>query len=470
MRHLLPPLASVAFMALGACAAVPDLGPTLQPKPSTAYDAARSFEAPVAAWPADRWWSRHGDPQLDRLVDEALAGSPSLAEAEARLRRAQAQTEQSRAAGRPSLALNAQAAEAKQSYNNGIPAEFVPRGYNDTGRATLDLSWDLDLWGRNRAAVAAAVSEAEAVRLDGVQARLMLTTAVVSAYADLAGLYGRRDAAERASANRRASADLTDRRLAEGVANRGEASQARAAAAAAGQDLAQLDEEIAIAGHRIAALTGAGPDRGLTVGRPARPSDTAFGLPPNLAVDLLGRRPDVQAARLRVEAAARRVKVARAGFYPNVNLAAFIGAQSLGLDRLTDTGSDVGQAAAALSLPIFSAGRLEGAYRGARADYDAAVAVYDRTVVSALQDAADIAASERALPQRLAQSRQSLAQAEDAYRIAKLRYEGGLSSYLAVLSAEDAAIAQRRAVADLEARGLSLDAALARALGGGFGA
>ena len=123
--------------------------------------------------------------KLDALVDEPLAGSPSLVQAQARVRAAQARAQQSRAALLPSVALNAQAAQTKQSYNNGIPPDFVPEGYNDTGRATLDLNFDLDLWGKNRAALAAATSEATAAEMDAAQARLMLTTSVVGAYAEL---------------------------------------------------------------------------------------------------------------------------------------------------------------------------------------------------------------------------------------------------------------------------------------------
>jgi len=453
---------------LGGCAAVPKLPPAPQPRPAASYAAAQSFQAPPAAWPADRWWTAYGDPQLDRLVDEALAGSPTLAQARARLRRAQAAAEQQRAAGRPQLAVDAQAAEVKQSYNNGIPPQFVPRGWNDTGRATLDLNWDLDLFGRNRAALAAATSEAEAARVDAAQARLMLTASLVAAYADLARLYGERAAVDASAQARATTAELTAGRVRQGVSNLGEQRQSEAALAAARQDLAGLDESLALARDRIAALVGAGPDRGLSLAPPVARPAAAFGLPPSLAADLVGRRPDVQAARLRAEAAARRVKAARAGFYPNINLAAFVGVQSLKLSRLTDPGSDIGQAAAALSLPIFSGGRLEGAYRGARADYDAAAAAYDATVVQAFQEVADAAASERALDGRLAQARQALAAAEDADRIAGLRYRAGLTTYLPALTAQDATAAQRRLVASLEARRLSLDAELARALGGGF--
>ena len=159
------PFPLLSALLLAGCASVPQLGEAPKPAPVERYAASESFKAPAAQWPADSWWTSYGDPQLDGLMQEALAGSPDLAQAAARVRAADAQARISRAATLPSLSANAQAAEVKQSYNNGFPAQFVPHGYQDTGRGTLDLSFDLDLWGRNRAALAAATSEAEAARM-----------------------------------------------------------------------------------------------------------------------------------------------------------------------------------------------------------------------------------------------------------------------------------------------------------------
>jgi NodT family efflux transporter outer membrane factor (OMF) lipoprotein len=194
----------------------------------------------------------------------------------------------------------------------------------------------------------------------------------------------------------------------------------------------------------------------------------AFGLPANLQADLIGRRPDVVAARLTAEAARKRIKAAKADFYPNVNLTAFLGAQSLGLNMLTKSGSGFGSVGPAITLPIFDSGRLQGAYRGARAEYDAAVATYDQTLTHALQEVADSAVSARALDERLGKSREALAASGAAYGLARQRYARGLGSYLDVLTAEDALISNRRTVADLESRAFTLDVALVRALGGGF--
>ncbi len=461
------PLALAAALVLSACASVPgaDLA---KPRPAAAYAASQTFAAPAAAWPGDRWWAAYGDAQLDRLIDEALAGAPDIAVAKARLDKAQASVGVARAALFPTLQGQGQVAESKQSYNAGIPPAFVPKGYNAIGQVTLNFNWELDFWGKNRAAVAAATSDARASQADLAEARLVLSTAIASAYADLDRLWAEHDVAERNVQSRLETLDLVQRRVANGLDTQGELAQARAGPATTRADLAAIDEQIVLAKDQIAALLGQGPDRGAAITRPSSASLKAFGLPPSLAADLVGRRPDLTAARWRAEAESSRVGVAKAQFYPNVNLAAFIGYQSLGLSQLFASGSGIGQVGPAVTLPIFEGGRLRANLRGARADYESAVASYDQTLTEALREVADAAASERALGPRLSQSAEALADNEQAYRIARLRYEGGLANYQSVLLAEDAVLQSRRTVVDLQARAFSLDVQLVRALGGGY--
>jgi len=459
--------------ALSACASLPDMKSPAQAKPASAYADAKSFGGASDAnreadWPADGWWRAYGDPQLDALIDEALGKSPTMAVARARIAKARATVGQSRAGLFPTLSADASAEEDKQSYNYGIPPAFVPKGYNDYGRVALDFNYEFDFWGKNRAAVAASVSEAKAAQADAAQARLTLSTAVAGAYADLTRLYAERDVALRSVQSRQETLDLTTRRVADGLDTRAEAKQAEAGPPSARADVAAIDEQISETRNQIAALLGAGPDRGLTLARPAQPALKAFGLPPRLGADLIGRRPDITAARWRAEAAAKRVGVAQAQFYPDINLVANIGFQSLGLKNLFASGSDIGQVGPAISLPIFEGGRLRANLRGARADYDEAVATYDSSVVQALHDVADAAAGERALATRLKESRDALADYEEAYRVASLRYEGGLANFQTVLLAEDSVLQARRTVVDLEARAFTLDIQLIKALGGGF--
>ncbi|WP_347400427.1 efflux transporter outer membrane subunit [Sphingomonas paeninsulae] len=332
---------------------------------------------------------------------------------------------------------------------------------------TGTFSFNLDLWGRDRAALAAATSETEAARVDFEQARLMLSTGIASAYADLSQYYVQRDVAVDALKVRQSTVDLTSQRVAVGVDTRGSLRQAESRVPSARADIAALDEAIVLTQHRLAALLGAGPDRGLQIARPVL-RDAPTGVPMNAGVDLIGRRPDIVAARLRAEAAAKRIKVAKADFYPNISLSAVVGLQSLGLGQLFNSGSSYGTGGAAFSLPIFDGGRIAGRYRGARGEYDEAVARYDSTLIAALRETADALSSRQAADVRLNDQRQALAAAEEARKIAALRYRGGLSNQLPVLNGDDTVLISRRAVADLEARRLSLDIALIRALGGGY--
>jgi NodT family efflux transporter outer membrane factor (OMF) lipoprotein len=459
---------STALMAATGLAACATTGPETKEKPAASYASTQSFTAARSEWPAATWWTAYGDTQLNSLIDEALSGSPTVAQAAARLRRSQALAGQARAAGWPSLALEGGVAESKQSYNVGIPPEFVPQGYNDVGRVNLDFNWELDFWGKNRAAVAAATSEAKAASADAAAARLMVSTSVAAAYADLASLYADRDVAERALALRGETVDLTQKRVDNGLDTQAELNLAKAGPPAARAELKAIDEQIALTRNRLAALIGAGPDRGIAIERPANVKLAAFGLPENVGVDLIGRRPDVVAARWRAEASRARIRQSKAAFYPNISLSAVVGYQSLFIDKLFDGGSDYGQAGPAFSLPIFEGGKLRANLRGAEASRDEAVATYDAAVIQALHDVADVAASQRALAGRLADTRAALEASEAAYNVTRIRYNGALTTYQSVLLAEQQVLQGRRAVADLESRGCALDVALVRALGGGF--
>ncbi|MBL8481327.1 MAG: efflux transporter outer membrane subunit, partial [Rhodocyclaceae bacterium] len=433
-----------------------------------AHASEQSFAAPLAQWPADDWWSAYGDAQLDRLIAEGLAGAPTIAVAAARLAHAEAYAQVAGAATRPQISANASAQSQKQSYNYMTPRAATPQGWQEYGRATLDFSWDLDFWGKNRAALAAATSDAEAVRADLAQARIMLATSIATAYAEFARLHAALDTARAALEVRSRTAQLFGERHGQGLETLGSLRQVEARRASAAADLLAVEEQLALQKNRIAALVGAGPDRGLSLTRPQLELARELALPERLAADLLGRRPDVTAARLRAQSAARRIDQAEAAFYPNINLLAFIGSQALGLNLLFAGGSSIGSVGAAISLPIFDGSRLRGQLRGADADYAEAVANYNGVVVQALQEVADAAASKRALGDQLARTGESVAASRAAWDIQNRRYQGGLATYLDVLSAEDTLLGTLRVQSDLRSRAFSLDVALVRALGGGY--
>ncbi|AMO94763.1 multidrug resistance protein, putative [Collimonas fungivorans] len=462
-------IASMCVLALSisGCAPFSEIGPRAVPKDISSYQTGQ-LAGNAVSWPDDNWWAIYGDRQLDTLIAEGLKGAPSLAAAQARLLKAQGVAQQQGAALLPQVSANASADYMKQSYNNGVPPEFVPQNYNFEGQATLNLSYEIDFWGKNRAALAAATSDLEAARADAAQAKITLATSIAAAYAEFERLLSQHDTAQEALQVRIQTLDLFEQRRLNGLETLGSVKQVVARKASAEADLLSLDESIALQRNKLAALLGAGPDRGLSLQRPVLDLSKPFALPSQLPVNLLGRRPDVVAARLRAEAAAKQIKVAKAQFYPNVNLTAYLGFQSLGLGMLTKAGSDIGSIGPAISLPIFEGGRLRGQYRQASASYDEAVANYDSAVTQALQDVADAAVSEKALSGRLGKTQEAVDAAAAAAQIAQNRYEGGLATYLDVLNAQDTLLTNQRDLSTLRSRMFALDVQLVRALGGGY--
>lgn len=459
----------LAVLATGACTP-PNLGSRPLPVETARLDSAKSLAgaSATAQWPADDWWRRYGDAQLDGLVEEALANSPTVAEAAARVRAARGVMQQAGATGLPQLEANGSAGAKKQSYNNGIPPDFVPKGWNSDGDISLGANFDLDLWGRNKALLAAATSDLAASEVDVHQAKVILATNVVSSYADLAQLYAERDVLEQAASVRAKSAALATQRFNGGLDNRGSSDLARSQQARAAGELEANAEEIALRRHALAALLGAGPDRGLAIARPDFSTFTPIAVPGDAGIALAGRRPDIVAARLRVEAQGRRIDAAKAAFLPDISLSGLIGMMSLGLDNLFDSGSSYGDAHAAISLPIFDGGTRRGNYTQARGGYDQLVAQYDETVIAALQQVADALASRASVERQLVESDHAYAAAKSAAEVAMLRYRGGLSTYIDALTAQSTMLDAQRATIDNRARLVSLDVALVRALGGGF--
>lgn len=463
------PLATLfAALLLSGCAQLPDLAAPPAIKPAQAFASNATFTAPVAPWPQARWWSNYGDAQLDALVDEALRSAPDMAAASARLQQAQAIAGIVGAASKPQVSANAAFSQDKLSYNYLTPSDMTPHGGNDYGRLTLNLGWELDFWGKQRAALAAATSEVAARQAELAQARLLLTANIAANYGELSRLYANRDTAEKSVALRSKTATLFAERHQHGLENLGSVNEARARLAAAEGALLALDEQIALQRNRLAALLGAGPDRGRAIARPQLAFTRSYGLPAQAGSELLGHRPDVVAARLVAQAQARRIDQQQAEFYPNVNLMAFAGVQSLGIDMLGKSGSTVASVGPAISLPIFSSGRLQGQLRAAHAGYAQSVANYDATVARALQEVADAAVSQQALAQRLDKAEQAVAASSQAYQVAQQRYQGGLANYLEVLMAEDGLLGNLNGLTNLRSLSFTHDVALQRALGGGY--
>jgi NodT family efflux transporter outer membrane factor (OMF) lipoprotein len=455
-------------LLLAACA--PDLGDLPKPMDTTSLQTAQSLQAPPQDWPSEEWWKAYGDPVLDSLIDEALKDSPNLKIAEARVRAAVAQAGVAEADLWPTLNASGGLQEAKISrYQMGkaYSAGFPP-GWHHQAQIAADLSYELDFFGKNRAALIAATNAAEAAEADRAEAQLQLSAGVATTYAGLVQLTRDKALADDAVRQRKESAALVAQRYKNGLENKGSLAQAKAQVWSAEQQRDTVLRMIASTRNQIAALLGKGPDRGLSIAVPKDRTLIPPGLPANLTLDLIGRRPDIVASKKRAEAAAKQIDVADANFYPNVSLVGEFGLQSFDAKDLLNAQAAMGHFGPAVSLPVFSYGRLTGAYRVARADYDAAVASYDGTLTDAVRDVATAYSNRKSADVELMHARAMLASAEEAYGVIWNRYKGGLTPYIDVLTSETQLIDQRRAVADLEANAVTTDIALKRTLGGGY--
>jgi NodT family efflux transporter outer membrane factor (OMF) lipoprotein len=431
--------------------------------------AQRSLNATVGEWPATNWWESYRDAQLSALVDEALANSPQLADAAARIAAASAELEDARATQMPRLEAGADATWQRYS-ENGLYPDPIAGSFKSAGNIGLRGSYELDFWGRNRAAVAASRSRGAAAAAEAASARLLLASSVVKTYLQLAQQQTFREIGEGALSQRERILDLTQQRVDAGLDTRVELRQAEMQVPLTRAGLAWLEENIINTRHALAALIGAGPDRTLDLNARLPSSELVHvaRAPADLPVDLLGRRPDIVAARWQVEAALRDTDADKAGFYPNVNLAAFVGYSSIGLDTLVRSNSIGYGGGPAISLPIFDGGRLRAKLKRDYAEYDRAIANYDHTLVHALRDVADQINSYRALQPQIDEQRIALDAAHGALELALQRYRAGLGNYLTVLNAETAVFTQQLYAAQLQTRAQTLRAELARALGGGY--
>ena len=456
--------ASAALLLVG-CASP---GAQQPPLAGTLPEAA-GFAADTATPAVDaQWWRAFGDPKLDALVERALAEQPSLQAAAARVAHASALADGRAAADAPQIGLKFDATRQRFSEHGLLPPPYAGSLYNTTSLQASG-SWELDFFGRNRAALDAAIGSQRAAQAELEAARTLLAANVARGYVALARVLAQREVAERALAQRSETLALTRQRVQAGLDTQVELRQAEGALPDTRQQIEALDEQAQLLRHQLAALSAQPPEALSGLGPQLLPMRAA-PLPPQLGIDLLGRRADVVAARWRVEASTQDVAAARAEFYPNISLVGFGGLSSVGLDNLLKDGSRVYGIGPALSLPLFDGGRLRANLRGRAAELDAAIASYNGTLFDAAREVADAGISLRSLQRQMNEQRAAQAAAESAYDFALQRYRAGLTPYLVVLTAENSVLAQRRLNADLKARLLETQVALSHALGGGYAA
>ncbi|MBA4341922.1 MAG: RND transporter [Methylibium sp.] len=455
------PLAAVALLT--ACARIPTLPPGAAPMDGKAagVQASSSLTEPASAW-----WTAFGAAQLDALIERALNESPSLAAAEARLRRASAAAEAAGAAELPQAGLGVDA--MRQRYTeNGLVPKPVAGSTRSTATLQIGASYEFDFVGRNKAALEAALGRQQAAAADADAARLLLATQMTRSYIGLARVLAQTEFLDAQIGQRQQLLGLMAQRRAAGLDGAQEQGQAELPLLELQRQRQQLDEQAGLLRNQLAALS-AQPVAALATLKPRLPQALPLDAAGEPGLDLLGRRPDVRAARRLVEAGLHQVDEARAQFYPNVSLTAFAGFNAIGLDRLLEAGSRQYGIGPALRLPLFDSGRLRAQLRGASSDADAAVAQYNSVLLEAVRDARDQLLALRSLQAQQPQQAQALAQSRALEALAEQRHAAGLGNRMGVLNAQFQTTQQQRQDVELRAQLLTAQAGLLRSLGGGF--
>jgi NodT family efflux transporter outer membrane factor (OMF) lipoprotein len=413
-----------------------------------------------------QWWQALGDAQLDQLMNAALVSNPNLKLAQTRLNKAQAALGLANSATLPQLTGSLDLARQQYTANGLYPPPLAGTVWN-SGTLQLNAGWEMDFFGKYQAALDAAIGSAKALEADTQAASNLLASQIARTYLHWGRLHDQRKVAERSLAQREESLKLVRERFNAGLDTKLELRQSEGGLPEARQQIEALQEQMTLARHALAALAGS-PALGQDLKAPSLAALRPFSSPTQLPANLLGLRPDVAAARWRVEAAGKDLVNAKAQFYPNINLVAFAGLSSIGLDRLFRSKSEQLGIAPAIRLPIFDGGRLRANLSAKTADLDAAIESYNATVIEAVHETTDQLASLQSVRRQRAEQAQAQTAAESAYDIALQRYKAGLTPYLNVLATETQVLAQRRQAIDLQLREQDTQVGLIKALGGGY--
>ncbi len=460
-RHLVP----IAALALCSCT----VGPDFQIPGFSGGSKWKETQTTSATRLPDHWWRLFNDRELNRLIDRALSANNDLAAAKARFDTARALVGVDRARMFPALNLNGSGGESRAS--EGSTAQNMPPGAtldldSQRYRGTFDLSYDPDLWGRNKRLLEASSAQAAQAEALLDSQRLGIATEVARQYFLLCGLDAQKTVLEDTISSRQSTFDLQKSKADAGLIDGLSTSQARTELELAKNDIALVERQRGSAEHALAVLCG------------TRPSDFSIthrgnsgALPtirPGLPAEVLNRRPDVRAAEQNLRATNARIGVAAAAFYPNFNLSASGGFESIDVKSFLDWENRVLAIGAGIAAPVFDGGSNRANFDAAVAKRDEALAIYRNTLLVALREVEDTLVDLKGLAASNNALEQALTSARDSQRISQERYDKGLSSYLEVVEAGRTVLRVELVLAQTRSQQRISLAALAKALGGGW--
>ena len=467
MRARAAGLAGLAALLLGGCMVGPDYTKPSVPM-TPVYKEADGWKVaqPGDHLPRGQWWVILGDPELHALEEQVAAANQNLKIAEARLREARALVRFNRAALFPTISAGVGISSIRDSANRPFLTPNVNTGSSGDLLFSLDMSYEIDLWGRVRRTVAAARNEAQATAADLETARLSLQAELAMDYFELRAADAQKQLLDATVKAFEAALRLTTNRFQGGAAPKSDVAQAQTQLDTTLAQATDVTVQRAQLEHAIATLIGKPPAAFSLSPRPldTPPPDIPVGLPSQL----LERRPDIAAAERRVAEANEQIGIAKAAYYPTLMLNASVGFEGSSFGNALNASSLLWAVGASITQTIFDGGRRRATSDAARAAYDATVAGYRQTTLTAFQQVEDNLAALRILEQEAQQQRRAVESAQLSLQLFTNRYRGGVDNYLQVITAQTVTLSNQRNEIDILRRRMDASVLLVKALGGGW--
>jgi multidrug efflux system outer membrane protein len=453
-------------LGLAGCAHIPPDAHPIAARDAQAAQLAPGIALGRSAWPERHWWTQFGDTELDALISDALASAPSLDVAATRIGAARAVLAMDGADSGPSAGLVAHQDRQRYSGNGLFPAPIGGNFFSDSAvqlRAGVDFDW----WGKHKAQIRAALGEVKAREADYAQAEQSLAVAIAATFFRIQGLWAHLALNQQRIAVQEALLGDCSVRVAAGLASIAERHSAEAALAGLRRQSDLLGLQGASEREALRALLGADGNALATLRAVPLPKGEPV-LPATLGLELLARRPDLQAARWRIEAALGKVDAERAAFYPQLNLSGAIGLDSLSLGKLLQVGSRTVLGGVDVAVPLFDAKRLVARFDGARAKRDELIADYNQTVFNAVRDVAQQGVTLAGIERESQQQAEVLTATRALVAAVQARMAQGLAARQSLLAVQDELLKQQDGALELQQQSLLAQLALTKALGGGY--
>lgn len=473
MRHLRTCTAVIALFSLYGCTKIPqhDLAEQTSSSclDSSECEALSSGQFSEGEWPSEAWWEDYGDPNLNQLIQAALESSPTLKSAEERMKVAIQGANSQRGYLFPEIDLMASDTWWHVGKNT-IFRHFAPNIPPAFNQIDLDLifSYEFDFWGKNRAAYEAALGEASAYRADLAQSTLILTTSIAYSYFQYQLTSLQLELLKKIARNHGQQDSLAKNRFTNALDTAIQEEDVLQSSLEAQKAVIAAEEDLKVLEVQIKALSGLGQDAKIVISPPGSIADDRFLLPSNISLDLLARRPDLESKRWLAEQAAQEIHVAKTAFYPDINLLAVAGLDSVKFNQFFKRQSALSILRPAFNLPIFTAGRLRADLMGKAAQFSQAVQDYNALVIQAAEEVATQITKIIKIAEQIALQQKIVESAMHNSQLTLQRFKGALDPLSDVLSRFNTQSQEEIALAQLQYGRRLASILLIRALGGGY--